>query len=154
MISDATRSAVTDLMARFPEKRGALLPALHLVQHELGHVAPEAAIELAELFDVHPVDVLELLRFYDLLHDTPQPRHHVGVCTNLPCSLRGARGLLRELEAHLGVASGAATADGRILLGSAECLGACGFAPMMRVDDRYHEDLDADAAKRILDALE
>jgi len=125
VISDATRSAVTDLMTRFPEKRGALLPALHLVQRELGHVAPETAVEVAELFDLHPVDVLELLRFYNLLHDTPQPRHHVAVCTNLSCSLRGARGLLRQLEAHLGVRT-------RWLLGDIDHLLKCLRRPAER----------------------
>ena len=154
MISDATRSAVAELMTRFPEKRGALLPALHLVQRELGHVAPETAAEVADLFDLHPIEVLEVLRFYNLFHDEPQARHHVAVCTNLSCSLRGARDLLRQLESHLGVTVGTATADGRIHLGREECLGACGFAPMMRVDDRYHEDLDAETAKGLVDALE
>ena len=154
MISDATRSAVAELMTQFPEKRGALLPALHLIQAELGYVAPETAVELAELFELHPVQVLEVLRFHDLIYDTPQARHHVAVCTNLSCSLRGGRELLRQLEAHLGVATGRATPDGRIHLGREECLGACATAPMMRVDERYHEDLDAETAKRILDALE
>jgi len=154
VISEATRNAVTELMTRFPEKRGALLPALHLVQSELGHVEPTVAAELAELFEMHPVAVLEVIRFYDLFHDTPQARHHVGVCTNLPCSLRGSRELLRELESHLGVAADTATEDGRIQLGRSECLGACAFAPMMQVDDHYHEDLDAESARGILDALE
>jgi len=154
VISDATRSAVAELMTRFPEKRGALLPALHLVQRELGHVAPETAAEVADLFDLHPIEVLEVLSFYNLFYDEPQARHHVAVCTNLSCSLRGARDLLRQLESHLGVTVGTATADGRIHLGREECLGACGFAPMMRVDDRYHEDLDAETAKGLVDALE
>lgn len=154
MISDETRSAVEELMTRFPEKRGALLPTLHLVQRELGHVAPETALRLAEWFELHPVEVLELLRFYNEFDETPQARHRVGVCTNLSCSLRGARVLLRQLETHLGVRSGEATTDGRIRLREVECLGACANAPMMRVDDRYHEELDADAAKRILDELE
>jgi NADH:ubiquinone oxidoreductase subunit E len=77
----------------------------------------------------------------------------VYVCTNLPCSLRGARVLLKQIEAHLGVEAGETTADGRITLGHEECLGACAYAPMMRVDDAYHEDLDVEEAKRILDAL-
>jgi len=154
VISDVTRSAVSELMTRFPEKRGALLPALHLIQSELGHVAPETAVEVADLFDLQPVQVLEVLRFYNLIHDTPQAQHHVAVCTNLSCSLRGARDLLRQLEAHLGIAAGTATADGRIHLDHEECLGACAYAPMMRIDEHYHEDLDAETAKGILDALE
>jgi NADH-quinone oxidoreductase subunit E len=154
VISDATRSAVAELMTHFPAKRGALLPALQLIQRELGHVAPETAAEVAELFDLHPVEVLEVLRFYNLIHDTPQAQHHVAVCTNLSCSLRGARGLLRQLEAHLGIAAGTATPDGRIQLAHEQCLGACAYAPMMRVDEHYHQDLDAEMAKGILDLLE
>ena len=76
------------------------------------------------------------------------------VCTNLPCSLRGARDLLAALESHLGVRAGETTADGRITLGHEECLGACAWAPMLRVDDTYHEDLDAERARRIVDALD
>jgi NADH:ubiquinone oxidoreductase subunit E len=97
---------------------------------------------------------MEVVSFYNMFFDRPQPRHHAYVCTNLPCSLRGARGLLRRLEAHLGVHAGEPTPDGRVVLGHEECLGACGYAPMMRVDGEYHEDLDLERAKRILDALE
>jgi NADH:ubiquinone oxidoreductase subunit E len=89
-----------------------------------------------------------------MFYDAPQPRHHVHVCTNLPCSLRGARSLLHQLEAHLGIEAGEVTPDGRLSLGHEECLGACGYAPMLRVDARYYEDLDVEQAKSILDALE
>jgi len=154
VISKETRAKIEAEMSRFPEKRGALLTALHLVQAELGHVAPETAAELAEMFELRPIDVIEVVSFYNMFYDTPQARHHVSVCTNLSCSLRGARGLLHQLEAHLGVEAGEATADGRIHLSHEECLGACAYAPMMRVDEHYHEDLDIEAAKTIVDALE
>ena len=154
VISDGTRAKIDEAIARYPEARGALLPALHLVQQEHGHVPPESAAQLAEIFEVHPIEVMEVVSFYNMFYDRPQPRHHVHVCTNLPCSLRGARNLLRELEAHLGVRAGEATQDGRLALGHEECLGACAYAPMMRVDDEYHEDLDVEKAKSILDALE
>jgi len=153
VISAATRSRIEAEMARYPQKRGALLAALHLLQQDLGHVAPETAAEVAGLFGLHPVEVMEVVSFYNMFYDRPQGRHQVRVCTNLPCSLRGARDLLRELERHLGVEAGETSADGRITLGHEECLGACAWAPMMRVDDVYHEDLDAAKAKQILDAL-
>jgi NADH-quinone oxidoreductase subunit E len=154
VISEETRTKIAAEIPRYPEKRGAILAALHLVQEELGHIAPETAAELAEIFDLHPVEVVEVVSFYNMFYDAPQAKHHVAVCTNLSCSLRGARGLLRQLESHLGVKAGEATPDGRIHLGHEECLGACAYAPMMRIDDRYHEDLDAEEARRILDALE
>ena len=154
VISDATRAAIDAQIARYPRPRGALLPALHLVQQEHGHVSADAKRELAEIFELKPVDVMEVISFYNMFRHRPEGRHHVYVCTNLPCSLRGARGLLAALEAHLGVEAGETTEDGRITLGHEECLGACGYAPMLRVDGTYHENLDEARAKEILDALE
>ena len=154
VISEQARARIDAEIAKYPAKRGALLPALHVVHEELGHVTPETARELAEIFDIRPVEVMEVVSFYNMFYDSEQPRHQVHVCTNLPCSLRGARALLAQLRSHLGVDEQGNTADGRIHLGHEECLGACAYAPMMRVDDTYHEDLDAERARTVLDALE
>ena len=154
VISAEARARIDAEIAKYPARRGALLPALHIVQEELGHVSAETARSLAEIFEIRPIEVMEVVSFYNMLYATPQPRHHVHVCTNLPCSLRGARTLLAALERHLGVDESGHTKDGRIHLGHEECLGACAYAPMMRVDDRYHEDLDLEHAKAVLDALE
>jgi NADH-quinone oxidoreductase subunit E len=153
-ISAETRAAIEREVAKYPVRRGALLPALHLVQAERGWISREQARELAAIFAIRPVEVMEVISFYNMFYDRPQGRHHVHVCTNLPCSLRGARRLLAALEAHLGVAAGETTPDGRITLGHEECLGACAYAPMLRVDGTYHEDLDVEAARRIVDGLE
>jgi len=153
VISDGTRSKIEEAISKYPKKRGALLPAVHLVQADHGHVSQECAVELAEIFEIRPIEVMEVVTFYNMFFDSPQAKHHVYVCTNLPCSLRGSRSLLSQLESHLGVTAPGATPDGRIFLGHEECLGACGYAPMMRVDDEYHEDLDVEKAKRILDSL-
>jgi len=153
VISEETRSKIQAAISKYPKKRGALLPALHLVQEDHGHVSNECAAELAEIFEIRPVEVMEVVSFYNMFFDSPQAKHHVYVCTNLPCSLRGARSLLHQLESHLGVTAPGETPDGRIFLGHEECLGACGYAPMMRIDGQYHEDLDVEKAKRILDSL-
>ncbi len=154
VISEEMRSKIAAVIAKYPQERGALLPALHIVQEESGYVSEECAVELAEIFDIRPVEVMEVLTFYNMFFDSPQAKHHVYVCTNLPCSLRGARVLLAQLASHLSVDEHGNTADGRIHLGHEECLGACAYAPMMRVDDRYHEDLDVEQAKAVLDGLE
>jgi NADH-quinone oxidoreductase subunit E len=153
VISNETRSKIDAAIEKYPQKRGALLPALHLIQEDHGHVSTECAVELAEIFEIRPVQVMEVITFYNMFFDSPQAKHHVYVCTNLPCSLRGARSLLNQLESHLGVTAPGETEDGRIFLGHEECLGACGYAPMMRIDGQYHEDLDAEKAKRVLDLL-
>ncbi len=117
VISGETRARIDTEIAKYPKKRGALLPALHLVQEQTGWIAPEAARELATIFDLHPIEVMEVVSFYNMFYDHPQGRHHVHVCTNLPCSLRGSRDLLRQLEQHLGIEAGETTKDGRVTLG-------------------------------------
>jgi NADH-quinone oxidoreductase subunit E len=154
VISEELRERLDDARSRYPETRGALLPALHLVQEAHGHVGPDATRELAEYFDLRPIDVLSVIRFYNMIYTTPQPRHHVFVCTNLSCSLRGSRTLLAGLEAHLGIRRGEATDDARVALGTEECLGACAGGPMLRVDGEYVEDIDLENAIHILDELE
>lgn len=153
VISAETRAAIDAQIEKYPQRRGALLPALHLVQKEKGWIAPDAARELAAIFEIKPIEVLEVVTFYNMFYDRPQGRHHVYVCTNLPCSLRGARDLVHEIEKHLGIEAGETTKDGRITLGREECLGACAWAPMLRIGETYHENLDVETAKRLLDAL-
>jgi NADH-quinone oxidoreductase E subunit len=152
-LSAESRARIEREMAKFPKKRGALLAALHIAQEEHGWISPALAKTLAALFEIKPIEVMEVVSFYNMFYDRPQGRHHVYVCTNLPCSLRGARGMLRAIESHLGVHAGETTTDGRITLGHEECLGACAYAPMLRVDETYHENLDAAKAKQIVDGL-
>ena len=142
IIGDAMRGEIEEFAAQFPERRGALLAALHEVQRELGHISPDAVRELAEIFGLRPNDVMEVVSFYNMFDTEPTGRHQVRVCTNLPCSLRGARTLLSLLASHLDISVGETTDDGRVTLGHEECLGACAYAPMMRVGDTYHEELD------------
>ena len=148
-----TRAQIESLFERYPQKRGALLPAIYLVQREKGHVDAEGTRELAALFELQPIQVLEVLSFYNMFYTEPQGRHHVYVCTNLPCSLRGSRTLLAQLEAHLGVHGGGTTADGRVTICHEECLGSCGTAPMMMVNDGYHENLTLTKLDELLQGL-
>lgn len=154
VISAELRARIDAEIAKYPQKRGALLAALHWVQREQKCIPPEAVQELAEIFEIRPIEVMEVVTFYNMFSLEQQGRHQVRVCTNLPCSLRGGRQLVRALEQHLGIEAGETTPDGRITLGHEECLGACAWAPMLRVDETYHENLDVEAAIRIVDSLE
>ncbi len=149
-----TRAGIEALFDRYPEKRGALLPAIYLAQAEQGYVDVSTARELAGLFELAPVELWEVLSFYNMFYTERQGRHHVYVCTNLPCSLQGARGILKGLESHLGIGPGQTTPDGRITLGHEECLGSCGTAPVIRVDGEYREGLDLEQARAIVDGLD
>jgi len=154
ILGDAVRAEIDELAACYPARRGALLPALHIVAREYGCISLDAARELAELFALQASDVLAVVSFYKMFDTERRGTHQVRVCTSLSCSLRGARTLLAQLEAHLGVSIGETTDDGRLTLGSVACLGACADAPMMRVDERVHEQLDFKHASAILDGLE
>jgi len=154
MVSARTRETIDAEIAKMPERRGALLASLRLVQEEQGYLPAETIREIAEIFELHPTEVMEVVSFYNHFHDQPRGRHEVNVCTSLSCSLRGGRGLLRSIQAHLGIRAGQTTEDGRISLGHEECLGACGSAPMFRIDDTYHEDLDWARVQQLLDGLE
>jgi NADH-quinone oxidoreductase subunit E len=153
-VQEATRLSIESLFEKYPEKRGALLPAIYLVQSENGWVSPEQARALAEQFEIQPVDVWEVLSFYNMFYTEPQGRHHVYVCTSLPCSLCGSRTLLKTLEAHLGIQAGETTPDGRITLGHEECLGSCGTSPVLRIGREYHEGVDEVRARELVDGLE
>jgi NADH-quinone oxidoreductase subunit E len=153
-VEASTREKIEALFPRYPQKRGALLPAIYLLQAEKGYVDRDGARELAELFGIAPVEVWEVLTFYNMFYTEPQGRHEVHVCTNLPCSLRGGRTLMKGLEAHLGVHPGETTSDGRITLRHEECLGSCGTAPVLRIDGEYKENVDLAQAKALVDALE
>jgi len=149
-LSEATRQSIARLVAQFPERRTALLPALKLAQTEVGYLPPEVIAETADLVGVPHSAALELAIFYTMLHTEPGPATRVVVCAQLPCALRGAEGLIRDLR------SGLAT---RIAEGSlevertSECFGACHRAPMARVGDAYCENLDATARQQLIGEL-
>jgi len=144
---------VRRLQALYPDRRGALLPVLHLAQATFGHVSLEVEEYVAGLFDLSPAHVHEVVTFYTLYFRTPPGRHVVSVCHNLSCHLAGAPAILAHLRQRLGVELGETTADGRVTLLSVECLCACEHAPMMQVDDRYELDLTPEKVDRILARL-
>ena len=108
---------------------------------------------VAAYLDLAPSDVMGVVTFYDMYHERPVGRHRIRVCTNLSCMLRGAEEIMESLEKELGVAEGEVSADGRCSFVHFECLGSCDTAPMMMVDDEYHENLTPESAARIVREL-
>jgi NADH-quinone oxidoreductase subunit E len=151
--SDAQLAEVHRLQALYPDRRGALLPVLHMAQETFGYVSLEAQAYVAELFDLSPAHVHEVVTFYTLYFQQPKGRHVVAVCHNLSCHLAGARELLAHVKQRLGIDVGETTDDGRVTLQSVECLCACEAAPMAQVDDRYELNLTPAKMDRILEGL-
>jgi NADH-quinone oxidoreductase subunit E len=144
---------VRRLQGLYPDKRGALLPVLHMAQETFGHISLETEEYVAGLFDLTPAHVHEVVTFYTLFWERPPGRHVVAVCHNLSCHLAGAPKILAHLRRRLGVETGETTADGRVTLQAVECLCACEAAPMMQVDDRYELNLTPEKVDRILETL-
>lgn len=141
-LAAATRKEIERARDRYPSPRSAILPALWAVQHELGSLTAEGMAEVAELLGLVSSEVEAVATFYSMYFQRPRGRHDVLVCINVSCALRGADDIVAHLERSLGCASGATTADGEFTWASTvECLGACGGAPAMQVDHRFHENL-------------
>ena len=144
---------VRRLQGLYPDKRGALLPVLHMAQDTFGYVSLEVQEYVAGLFDLAPSHVHEVVSFYTLYFQQPRGRHIVAVCHNLSCYLAGSRDILAHVKQRLGIDAGETTDDGRVTLQSVECLCACEAAPMMQVDDRYELNLTPEKVDRILEGL-
>ena len=153
MIAEAARKRFDDLVARYPEKRSALIPILHEVQAEVGHLSPEAIEWVAGYLSLSTADVMSVASFYDMLELEPVGRHMVYVCQNLTCTMLGAERLIRHLEGRLGIRMGETTADGKITLKRMECLAACGTAPAIQVDGEYYHQVTPEKLDALLDKL-
>ncbi len=151
--SDETYAAARSIIARYPKTRSALLPLLHLVQAEEGYVTPAGVGFCAELLGLTKAEVGAVATFYTMYKRRPVGEHLVSVCTNLSCQLRGGEEVFARLRERLGVGHDETTADGKFTLEHAECLAACDFAPVLTVDYEFFDNVDADAAEALVDAL-
>ena len=130
-----------------------VIPCVRRIQDDRGYVADSDIDELVEYLGVPRIQVEEVLGFYTMLRRAPIGRWHLQVCHNVSCTMRGAERLLTQFTERLGIASGQTTADGLFTLTRVECLGSCGTAPMMMVNDTYHENLDPVGVDALLTRL-
>jgi NADH-quinone oxidoreductase subunit E len=154
VLSEKSKAEIRKIRDEYPDPQSALLPALYLAQEDYGGWLPEAAFdEVAAAMDLPAAQVASVATFYTMLNRKPVGRHLVQVCTNISCSLLGAEHLVAHIARKLGIAVGETTEDGKFTLLEVECLGSCGTAPMMQVDDQYYENLTEDKIDRILEEL-
>ena len=144
---------VRELAARFPEARSATIPALRLAQERHGWLPPEAFEEVADALGLTPAYCHAVASFYDMFHLAPVGRHLVEVCTNLSCALNGAQRVVDAFESELGVRAGETTPDGEITFRTVECLGGCGYATVVAVDNRYRHDVRPSHVAEIAEGL-
>src|SRR5688572_3579373 len=157
LLSEHTRQEIDHWVAKFPQgrHRSAVLSALRAAQEQNnGYLTPALLDAVAEYLSLPPIQVYEVASFYSMFELHPCGRHHVSICTNISCMLRGAEDLVAHAEKKLGIKLGDSTPDGRIFLKKEEeCLAACTGAPMMMVDHVFHEHLTPEKVDQILDDL-
>lgn len=141
-------------LARYETKESAIIPALYVAQKEnKGWVNEEVINHLAQVMDIPSSKINEVFKFYTMFNQVPVGKYHVQVCTNISCALNGGRELARHICNELKVDLGEISDDGRYTVSRVECLGSCGTAPMMQVNDAYHENLTPESAMNILRGL-
>ena len=151
----AGRAELDELLGRYPTKMAALLPALWIVQRERGWVSDEAMAETAEVLELTPAYVKGVVTFYTMYHQHPVGRHFIQVCTTTPCNVCGAEDVLKAILDYTGCAElGATSPDGRFTVVEAECLGACGFATPIMVNDHFIESLSVTNVSSVLGEFE
>ena len=141
-----------EILARYPTKQAALLPALWLAQEERGWISDRAIVEVAEKLGVTPAHVRGVVTFYTMYHQHPVGRYFVQVCTTSPCNICGAEDVVRAFLEHTGANDlGATSPDGRWTVIEVECLGACGFATPVLVNDDCIESVTPDKVPGIVE---
>ncbi|MFD7923881.1 NADH-quinone oxidoreductase subunit NuoE [Streptomyces sp. NPDC059740] len=142
-----------EIVARYPDSRSALLPLLHLVQAEEGHVTRSGIRFCAEVLGLTTAEVTAVSTFYSMYRRKPSGDYQVGVCTNTLCAVMGGDAIFEQLQDHLGVGNGETTEDGKVTLEHIECNAACDFAPVVMVNWEFFDNQTPESARRLVDDL-
>jgi NADH-quinone oxidoreductase subunit E len=141
------------IIARYPQSRSALLPLLHLVQSEEGHVSADGIAFCAEQLGLTEAEVTAVTSFYTMYKREPVGEYHVGVCTNALCAVMGGDAIFADLKEHLDVGNDQTTPDGKVTLEHLECNAACDYAPVMMVNWEYFDNMTPQSARELVDGL-
>ena len=147
-----TEQVFRDLIEKYPTKEAALLPTLWLAMDQFGSLSDGVLEYIAMRLELPPVRVFSVVEFYTMYKRKPVGRYHFQVCQNLTCTLRGSEPMIAKLHLKLGVRPGEVTADGNYSLELVECLGSCGTAPVIRVNDTYYENMTMESLDKMIAA--
>jgi NADH-quinone oxidoreductase subunit E len=152
-LSEDRLKKVEEIVARYPDgkQKSALIPVLHLAQEQLGWLSAEVMDHVASLLKVEPIEVYEVATFYSMFHLEKPGKYVFEVCQTGPCMLKGSDQIIEYIGTKLGIKPGETSADGLITLKPVECLGACGYAPMMQLGKHYREHLTKERIDQIVD---
>jgi NADH-quinone oxidoreductase subunit E len=151
-LSKENQGRVKEVISHYPDPMSAILPALHIIMAERGWVGKDGCDHVAELLGVPNIHVYEAMTFYTYFPQKPVGKYHIQVCHNISCNLRGAEEVIRYFKDAHGIEEDKVTEDGLFCLHRVECLGACGGAPMMQVNDEYYENLTFDMIDELIES--
>jgi NADH-quinone oxidoreductase E subunit len=151
--SEKASKEYQNIIKRYPNTRGALLPVLHLAQREFGWISKDVMEYLSGLLDVPVTEIFDTATFYTMFKVKPSGKYHIQLCSTISCALRGSRQLYEHLSEKLGIGDGEVTPDGKFSLLKVECLGSCGTAPVVQINDDYHEDMTIEKLDNLLKEL-
>lgn len=153
MIAEKYPQEIQGILARFPDKKSAILPLMYLAQFEYGYMSEDAMREVAAILDLDPTHVLSLAGFYSLYYEEPVGKYVLEVCNDLACALRGADEFVEMASDKLGIPVDGTTDDGLFTLKTVMCLGACDRAPMLQCNLRFEENLNEEKFDQLLARL-
>ena len=144
---------INDTIKRYPEKQAVVMPALWIAQEQNGWISNEVMHEIAKILEINPEDVLGVVTFYTMYHQKPMGKYHLQVCTNVSCMLRGAYDIYESVKKNLGIDNMQVTPDQKFSLEEVECMGSCGTAPMIAVNEDFYENISRDRLNKIIEDI-
>jgi len=144
---------IEEARKKYPTSLAAVMPTLYIAQEQNGYITNEVMEEVANVLGIGKVDVLSVVTFYTMYHTKPVGKYHIQVCTNVSCMLRGAYEIWDFIKNKLGIGHMEVTSDGKFSLEEVECMGACGYAPMIAINEEYYENLTKEKVEEILNTL-
>lgn len=153
MLNESNKQKLEELRKRYPTSQALVLPVLWMVQEQEGYISEDAMKYVAAILNVSYGHILGVVTFYTMFHSKPLGSHHIEVCTNVSCMLRGCDKIVEHLENKLGITFGETSKDKKWTLSEAECLGSCGTAPMLAIADEYYENVTPQKVDEILERL-
>lgn len=144
---------INSVLVKYPTKKAAVMPVLYIAQEQNGWISFEVMKEVATVLEITEEEVLGVVTFYTMYHQKPMGKYHIQVCTNVSCMLRGAYPLYDKVREKLGINNGGVTADHQFSLEEVECMGSCGTAPMIAVNEDFYENLTVEKAEEILESF-
>jgi NADH-quinone oxidoreductase subunit E len=154
MLSEENQKKVEQLRKRYPTSQALVLPVLWMVQEQDGYISEEAMKYVGTLLNIPYCHILGVVTFYSMLQKKVIGKHHIEVCTNISCMLRGSAKILEHIEKRLGINVGETSSDRKWTLSATECMGSCGTAPMFAIGDEFYENLTIEKVDKLIDSLQ